>query len=117
MQKAWIRHALMVLLLGGLTWIFSAGRVQMHPVHRWNRAFADAAFMMLCLTLVGAAESLRQSIGAPLPPAEQQNLEKLLAPARQVLSTPAQAAALETGRGMTLERAVQFARSATARPT
>ena len=68
MQKAWIRHALMVLLLGGLTWIFSVGRVQMHPVHRWNRAFADAAFMMLCLTLaIGPASRFNRSIAKLLP--------------------------------------------------
>ena len=60
------------------------------------------------LKLVGAAESLRVSIGAPLPPAEQEALEKSLQPARQALSQEAQQAALSAGREMTLEQALDF---------
>jgi len=61
------------------------------------------------LQLVGAAESLRASIGAPLPPAEQEGLEKLLQPARQSLSREAQLAALSSGRAMSLDQALDFA--------
>ena len=68
MQQAWIRHGLMVVVLAGLTWIFSAGRTAMLPVHRWNRAFADAAFLTLCLTLaIGPASRFSRAWAKLLP--------------------------------------------------
>ncbi len=61
------------------------------------------------LKLVGAADTLREAIGSPLPPAEKENSEKLLKPARAVLSTEAQETALDFGRSMSLEQAIDFA--------
>lgn len=61
------------------------------------------------LRLVGAAATLREAIGAPLSAVEQSKLEKLLAPARQALDSPAQAAALAEGRAFTLAHAVEYA--------
>lgn len=50
--KAWHRHAFTMVFLAGLVWLFTLGREGMHPVHLWNRAFADASFVLLSLTLV-----------------------------------------------------------------
>lgn len=61
------------------------------------------------IRLVGAAETLREAIGSPLPPAEKENSEKLLKAARDALSTDAQEAALQFGRSMSLEQAIEFA--------
>ena len=59
------------------------------------------------LRLAGAAASLRQSIGAPLTPAEQGKLEKLLDPARKVVTNPAGATAWLEGWEMPAEKAVE----------
>jgi DMSO/TMAO reductase YedYZ heme-binding membrane subunit len=45
------RHLATIVFLTGLAWFFTVGRAGMHPVHLWNRAFADAAYVLLCLTL------------------------------------------------------------------
>jgi predicted ATPase len=59
------------------------------------------------LRLAGAAAALRQSIGAPLTPAEQTKLERILEAARRELATtPARTAWLE-GWVMPLERAIE----------
>jgi len=59
------------------------------------------------LRLAGAAAALRQSIGAPLTPAEQAKLESTLDPARQVLTNAAGATAWLEGWAMPVEKAVQ----------
>lgn len=61
------------------------------------------------LRLVGAGTALRNAIGAPLAPAEQQRLERVLAPARQLLDPAAQTAALTLGQNLGLERALAYA--------
>ena len=61
------------------------------------------------LRLVGAAQSLREGIGAPLPPPEQTKLDQMLSPAREALGNEASTEAESRGREMTLEEAVQFA--------
>jgi predicted ATPase len=58
------------------------------------------------LRLSGAAERLREEIGAPLPPAEQARLEGLLRPAREALEQAAIAAAVAEGRAWSLEQAI-----------
>jgi len=60
------------------------------------------------LRLAGAAEALREAIGAPRSPAEQDKLERILEPARQTLGEAA-AAVAEAGRVMSLEQAVAVA--------
>jgi tetratricopeptide (TPR) repeat protein len=61
------------------------------------------------LRLVGAARSLRESIGAPLPPPEQTKLDQILLTAREALGEEASTEAESQGREMTVEEAVQFA--------
>jgi predicted ATPase/class 3 adenylate cyclase len=61
------------------------------------------------LRLVGAADTLREAIGAPLPPAEQASLERMLESARQQLGEAGQAAAWSVGRALSLEEAVSSA--------
>lgn len=50
--KTWYRHPLTVLLLAGVTELFTLGRLDLPSVHLWNRALADSAFVLLCITLI-----------------------------------------------------------------
>jgi tetratricopeptide (TPR) repeat protein len=59
------------------------------------------------LRLAGAAAALRQSIGAPLTPAEQGELERSLEPARQVLTTATGRTAWLEGWVMPIEKALE----------
>jgi predicted ATPase len=61
------------------------------------------------LRLAGAAAALRQSIGAPLTPAEQAKLESALDPARQVLINAAGATAWLEGWDLPVEKAIEEA--------
>jgi hypothetical protein len=61
------------------------------------------------LRLVAAAMSLREVIGAPLPPAEAARLEEKLAPARQQLSQGNQVAAEAEGRALSFDQAIDLA--------
>jgi len=61
------------------------------------------------LSLAGTAAALRQTLGAPLTPAEQVKLERSLAPARQALTNTAGATAWLQGWVMPLERAIDEA--------
>jgi predicted ATPase len=59
------------------------------------------------LRLAGAAAALRQTIGAPLTPAEQAKLEAMLDPARQALINTASATAWLEGWAMPIEKAIE----------
>jgi tetratricopeptide (TPR) repeat protein len=61
------------------------------------------------LRLSGAAERLREEIGAPLPPAEQSRLEGLLQPAQEALDQATIAAAVAEGRAWPLAQAIEEA--------
>jgi predicted ATPase/class 3 adenylate cyclase len=61
------------------------------------------------LQLTGFAAALRESIGAPLPPAEQARVDRMIAPARAALTESVVTAALETGRAMGLDQAIELA--------
>jgi adenylate cyclase len=61
------------------------------------------------LRLSGAAERLREEIGAPLPPAEQSRLEGLLQPAQEALEQATIEAAVAEGRAWSLEQAIEDA--------
>jgi predicted ATPase/class 3 adenylate cyclase len=61
------------------------------------------------LRLVGAAAVLRETINAPLPPADKDKLEQILVPARQVLGESNAAMATAEGRAMSLEQAIDYA--------
>lgn len=59
--------------------------------------------------LFGAAEALREAIGAPLPPNEQNAYRRQVSRARELLEEQAFSAAWAEGRAMTRERAVAYA--------
>jgi hypothetical protein len=61
------------------------------------------------LCLAGAAATLREAIGAPLPSADQVALERRLESARKALSDAEQAAAWGQGCAMTMEQAIDYA--------
>jgi tetratricopeptide (TPR) repeat protein len=61
------------------------------------------------LRLAGAAEALRQTIGAPLSPAEQIKLEASLYPARYSMTETAGAEAWLEGKALTASRAIEEA--------
>jgi hypothetical protein len=61
------------------------------------------------LQLAGFAAALRESIGAPLPPAEQARVDRMIAPARAALPASTVTAEWETGRVLALEQAIQLA--------
>jgi tetratricopeptide (TPR) repeat protein len=60
-------------------------------------------------TLIGAAEALREVLGAPLPPNYQEEYDRSVAATRQALDEEAFAAAWEQGRALTWEEAIDFA--------
>jgi tetratricopeptide (TPR) repeat protein len=64
------------------------------------------------LQLAGFAAALRVMIGAPLPPSEQARVDRMLAPAREVLAESAVTSLWETGRSLVLEQAIELALSA-----
>jgi tetratricopeptide (TPR) repeat protein len=59
--------------------------------------------------LFGAAETLREAIGAPLPPSERVDYDRDVAGARAQLGEEAFAAAWAAGRAMTVEQAISEA--------
>lgn len=61
------------------------------------------------LHLVGAAGALRESIGAPLSPAEATKLEQNLASARAALGSASSETALQAGRNLELQEAIDYA--------
>ena len=63
------------------------------------------------LKLAGFAAALRESIGAPLPPSEQARVDRMIAPARQVLPESTVTSEWEAGRSLALEQALEMALS------
>jgi inorganic triphosphatase YgiF len=61
------------------------------------------------LSLAGTAAALRQTLGAPLAPAEQVKLERSLEPARKALANTVGATAWLEGWAMPLEKAIDQA--------
>jgi hypothetical protein len=60
------------------------------------------------LKLAAAATRLRQTISAPLPPAEQLRLDQTLLPAWGILSEPEGKGVWAEGFAMSLEKAIQY---------
>jgi hypothetical protein len=56
--------------------------------------------------LLGAAAAVRERLGAPQPPDDRQEVERLVAAARQALGVPAWTAAFTAGTALSLEAAV-----------
>ena len=61
--------------------------------------------------LLGAAEALREAIGAPLSASDRADLGRVAATVRSRLAQPACAAAWAEGRAMTVEQAIAYALS------
>ena len=61
------------------------------------------------LQLAGFASALRESIGAPLPPSEQARVDRMIAPAREILQEASAASEWEIGRSLTLAQAIELA--------
>ncbi|WP_062645643.1 AfsR/SARP family transcriptional regulator [Streptomyces maremycinicus] len=66
--------------------------------------------------LLGAADAARRGVGAPLPPAERGDVERVTAAARAALGESAFADAFGRGTRLTAEEAVLHARTALGRP-
>jgi hypothetical protein len=56
--------------------------------------------------LFGAAEALREALGAPLPPVERAHYDRSVAATRAALGEEAFAAAWAEGRALSLEQAI-----------
>ena len=65
------------------------------------------------LRLAGAADALRQAIGAPRSATEQQKLDDRLANARQTLEEPAATGCIADGKSMNLVEAAAYAAGST----
>jgi predicted ATPase len=61
------------------------------------------------LQLAGFASGLRDTIGAPLPPAEQARVDRMIAPARLALPMEGASQAWDTGCSMKMDEAVRLA--------
>lgn len=67
-MATWQRHSIALIILGLLVLIFTMGRFDLPDAHLWNRAFADAAFVLLCVTLaIGPAARWITGLAALLP--------------------------------------------------
>lgn len=66
--------------------------------------------------LWGAAEALREALGAPMPRVDRVRLERHLRATRLQLGETAWSTAQEEGRAMNLEKAIAFARDTRSRP-
>ncbi|MGK5448331.1 BTAD domain-containing putative transcriptional regulator [Streptomyces radiopugnans] len=67
--------------------------------------------------LLGAANAARRGMGAPLPPAERGDVDRIAAAARKTLDEPAFTQAFERGARLTAEEAVRHACTALGWPT
>ncbi|MGY1456526.1 BTAD domain-containing putative transcriptional regulator [Streptomyces sp. SS8] len=67
--------------------------------------------------LLGAANEARRGLGAPLPPAERGDVDRIAAAARETLGDPAFTRAFERGARLTTEEAVRHASTRLGWPT
>jgi Predicted ATPase len=72
---------------------------------------AAEAKLERALQLAGFAAALRETIGAPLPPAEQARVDRMIAPAREALPEAIVNAEWEAGRSLSLDQAIELALS------
>ena len=72
---------------------------------------AAEAKLERALQLAGFAAALRETIGAPLPPAEQARVDRMIAPAREALPEAVVSTEWETGRSLSLDHAIELALS------
>lgn len=50
-RRTLVRHALVAVLAAGLVLVFAAFHAEWSPMHRWNRAFGDAALLLIALSI------------------------------------------------------------------
>lgn len=50
-RQSLVRHIVIAMLATGLVVAFAATRVEWSPMHRWNRAFGDASFVLVALSM------------------------------------------------------------------
>lgn len=67
-RRTLIRHVVVLIAAATLVYAFSLVHGQWSPMHRWNRAFGDAAVLLLALTMtLGAAPRLFRASAKWLP--------------------------------------------------
>lgn len=68
LRSARWRHILTIVLAGLLVYLFGAVHGQWSPMHRWNRATADASLLLLTLTMaIGPAARLLTRLRVVIP--------------------------------------------------
>ena len=72
-------------------------------LERWAGASAGAGRYREATTILGAAEALREAMGAPVAPVERADHARILADAREHLDPSDFARAWDQGRAMALE--------------
>lgn len=50
-RRTLVRHAIVALVATGLVFAFAAVQAQWSPMHRWNRALADASLVLVALAI------------------------------------------------------------------
>lgn len=67
-RRTLMRHVVVLIAAATLVYAFSLVHGQWSPMHRWNRAFGDAAVLLLALTMtLGAAPRLFRASAKWLP--------------------------------------------------
>lgn len=67
-RRTLTRHVVVIIAAAALVYAFSLVHGQWSPMHRWNRAFGDAAVLLLALTMtLGAAPRLFRASAKWLP--------------------------------------------------
>lgn len=62
-MKSTFRHTVVIILSLILTYLFFLSRSEWHPMHAWNRAFADTSLVLLVVIIaMGPLSRLVQSI-------------------------------------------------------
>jgi hypothetical protein len=101
--------------LRGLDVARSLGEPRAGPVPGGARGRGGTAGVRACrrvrALLLGAADAARREVGAPLPPAERGDVDRVTAAAQAVLGGPAFTEAFERGALLTVEEAVRQART------
>ena len=96
-------------------WVIKRGIARVLECLAANAAAQSNAVQSL--RFAGAAAALRERLGAPLTPAEQHKLEKVLEFARRTLGNAAGLTAWMEGWALPVEQAIQEALSSGAGPT
>lgn len=61
--KSWTRHIILGVLALGLVYLFFISRSDWHPMHAWNRAFADVSLVyLMIIILLGPLAKLVKSV-------------------------------------------------------